>query len=175
MVIWIDGPYGVGKSTLAEKLHESNPHSFVFDAEAVGNAVRDNLPEELFRGYIFEGYPMWFRLCTELLADLAGRYQGDIYVPMTLVWPDSYAKMEKPLTERGTAVRHVLLEAPHGVIRQRILARGEEEDCWCMQHIDLCLENQKQFENVIRISSWGKTPAELALEVKTRVEQETAQ
>lgn len=172
MIIWIDGPYGVGKSTLAEKLHEINRHSFVFDAEAVGNAVRDNLPEELFNGYIFEGYPMWFSLCTELLADLAGRYEGDIYVPMTLVWPDSYAKIKRPLAEQGIAIRHVLLEAPHTVIRDRILARGEEEDCWCMRHIDLCLENQKRFSDVLRIAAYGKTPAELALEL-THALQET--
>ena len=58
MIIWINGPYGVGKSSLAENLHERNPHSFIFDAEAVGNAVRDNLPKELFNGYIFESYPL---------------------------------------------------------------------------------------------------------------------
>lgn len=166
MIIWINGPYGVGKTTLAEALCELRPHSFLFDAEAVGNAVRDNLPEALFQGWLFESYPMWFRMCTELLADLAGRYDGDIFVPMTLILPDSFEKMERPLKARGIAVRHVLLESSYAVVHDRILARGETEDCWCMQQIDLCLKNQGTFENAIRVPSLGKSPQELALEVQ---------
>ena len=40
MIIWISGPYGVGKSTLAQFMAERMPDTLVFDAEKVGNAVR---------------------------------------------------------------------------------------------------------------------------------------
>lgn len=165
MIIWINGPYGVGKTTLAEELHRLQPHSFLFDAEAVGDAVRNNLPEEWFEA-LFERYPMWFQVCAALLADLAGRYDGDVYVPMTLVLPDSFEKMARPLRAQGIPVRHVLLESSYEVLHDRILARGEEEDCWCMQQIDLCLQNQRTFEDVIRIPSLGRSPQELAREVR---------
>lgn len=56
MILWIDGPYGAGKSTLAEELLKLNKNSFIFNAEEVGNAVRDNMPKALFNGYIFENY-----------------------------------------------------------------------------------------------------------------------
>lgn len=172
MILWINGPYGVGKSSLAEKLHECNPHSFLFDAEAVGNAVRDNRPKELFNGYIFEGYPLWFSVCAALLADIAGRFDGDIYVPMTLVFADSFEKIERPLKEKNICVKHILLESSRQMIHDRILSRGEEEDCWCMRHIDLCLKQQINFENVIRIASYGKSVSELAIEVLRMTSQE---
>lgn len=38
MIIWINGPYGVGKSTLAEALQQKLPNSFLFDAEQIGRA-----------------------------------------------------------------------------------------------------------------------------------------
>lgn len=169
MILWINGPYGVGKSALAKELHRRNPRSFVFDAEAVGNAVRDNLPAELFRGYIFERYPLWFDTCAKLLTQIAGQYNGDIYVPMTLVMPDSFEKIEAPLKKQGLPILHILLESSREIIHDRILARGETEDCWCMRHIDLCLDRQKAFENVIRIKSYGKSAAELAQDVETAV------
>lgn len=169
MVIWLNGPYGVGKSALAEKLHERNTHSFIFDAEEVGNAVRDNMPKELFNGYIFEDYPLWFKMCVELLTDIVSRYDGDIYVPMTLVYADSFEKIERLLKERGICVRHILLESSHQIIHDRILARGETKDCWCMRHIDLCLNQQRDFENVIRIESYGKSVSELAVEVENAI------
>ena len=169
MIIWIDGSYGVGKSSLAEKLHECNPHSFIFDAEAIGSAVRDNMPKELFNGYIFEGYSLWFSMCAELLADIASRFDGDIYVPMTLVFADSFEKIERPLKARKICIKHILLESSKQIIHDRILARGEEEDCWCMRHIDLCLEQQRDFENVIRIASYGKSVSELAVDVEKAI------
>ena len=46
MVYWINGPYGVGKSTVAEVLQKKLPKAHIFDAEEVGNAIRDNFPEE---------------------------------------------------------------------------------------------------------------------------------
>ena len=70
-----------------------------------------------------------------------------IYVPMTLVYADS----------------------SHQIIHDRILARGETEDCWCMRHIDLCLKQQRDFENVIRIDSYGKSVSELAEEMEDAI------
>ncbi len=166
MIIWINGPYGVGKSTLARALHKLNPNSFIFDAEAVGNAVRDNLPKHRFNGYIFEGYPMWFTMCTALLNDIASDFSGDIYVPMTLVYQDSFAKLAGPLSAQGHTVKHILLTSTYDVVHDRILARGETEDCWCMQNICLCLEQQRTFEDVIRIDSSGATVASLAAQIQ---------
>ena len=36
MIIWISGPYGVGKSTLAEVLEKKIENALIFDAEEVG-------------------------------------------------------------------------------------------------------------------------------------------
>jgi len=167
-IIWINGPYGVGKSTLAEKLHELNPNSFIFDAEEVGNAVRGNIPKELFNGYIFENYNLWFRNIVELLIEIISKYSGDIYIPMTLVNKDSFNKIANPLKEYGLNVEHILLESTYEVVHDRILSRGEQEGCWCMNNIELCLANQSTFKNVRRIESIGKTVDELASEVLIR-------
>lgn len=165
MIVWLNGAYGVGKSALADRLHELKPNSFVFDAEEVGNAVRENMPPELFCGYIFESYPMWHKMCAALLTDIGSRYAGDIYVPMTLVMKDSFDRIRRPIEESGLTVYHVLLESTYEIIHDRILQRGESENCWCMQQIDLCLTAQKEFEDVIRIKSTGKSVSELANEV----------
>ena len=166
MIYWINGAYGVGKSTLAEFLNAKNPKSFIFDAEAVGNAVRDNLPRELFKGYIFEEYDMWFTLIVKLLVEITSKYDGDIYIPMTLVYPDSFSKIKIPLENKKISIKHILLVSDYPTIHKRILNRGEEEDCWCIQNIDLCLENQKEFTDVIRIESINKEVYEIALELE---------
>jgi deoxyadenosine/deoxycytidine kinase len=36
MIIWINGPFGAGKTTLTEKLKENVNNSLLFDPEHVG-------------------------------------------------------------------------------------------------------------------------------------------
>ena len=54
MIYWINGAYGVGKSTVAEYLKKKLNKAHIFDAEEVGNAIRDNYPEESKHSVIFE-------------------------------------------------------------------------------------------------------------------------
>ena len=84
MIIWISGPYGVGKSTLAEAMVEKMENTLIFDAELVGDAVRSNYPNDPY-GYIYEDYPLWGEFCCKLLTDVHNTFHKDILVPMTLL------------------------------------------------------------------------------------------
>ena len=135
MIIWISGPYGVGKSTLAEYLASRLEGARVFDAEAVGNAVRDNYPDCPY-GYIFEDYPLWGEFCFQLLRDIHETFHCDLLVPMTLLRTDSFRIIEN-LRRAGIDARLFVLDGSHQTVHNRILARGEKEDCWCMENIEL--------------------------------------
>ena len=111
-------------------------------------------------------YPRWFEMCVVLLQDISGRYDGIIYVPMTLALPESFEKFARPLRKSGIPVNHILLESNHATVLERILERGEETDCWCAQHIDFCLEQQGKFKDVIRIPSVGQLVTALAMAVR---------
>lgn len=169
MIYWINGAYGVGKTTLAEYLHDNNPNSFIFDAECVGNAVRDNLPPKLFKGYIFEEYDLWFDTIIKLLLEITSKFDGDIYISMTLVYSDSFKKIKTALVEKDVKIKHILLVSNYQTIHDRILKRGEEENCWCIQNIDLCLNNQKNFSDVIRLESISKDIESLAKELGNKI------
>lgn len=134
MIIWLSGAYGVGKSTLAEAMAAKMENALIFDAEEVGNAVRENYPNCPY-GYIFEDYPLWGEFCYMLLKDIHERFHKDILVPMTLVRKESYDIIEK-LNRGGIETHLVILEASYRTIHDRILARGEEEGCWCMKNIE---------------------------------------
>jgi deoxyadenosine/deoxycytidine kinase len=36
MIIMLNGPFGVGKSTVAQRLHDHLPHSMIYDPEIIG-------------------------------------------------------------------------------------------------------------------------------------------
>lgn len=161
MIYWINGAYGIGKSTIAECLKKKLGKAHIFDAEEVGNAIRDNYPEEVKHSMIFEDYPLWRETNYRLLLDISNKYDEDIVVPMTLVREESYLEIVKKLEDSGVSVKYIFLDGNYQTIHDRIIARGEKEDCWCMQNINNCLEIQNNEQHAIHIKTAGKTPAEI--------------
>lgn len=167
MIVWISGAYGVGKSTLAEALSPRMNGAIIFDAEELGNAVRENYPGEPF-GVVFEDYPLWSEFCIRLLKDIAEKYDRDILVPMTLVRKKSQRIIDT-LKKDGLDTRLVILEASHKTVHDRILMRGEDEDCWCIENIEMS-RNGSGLLDGIKISADGRTPEEIAEEVLYKLE-----
>ncbi len=162
MMIFLSGPYGVGKSAVAEVL---SPwlNALVFDAEAVGNAVRDNYPDWP-NGAVFEDYPLWADFCAALLRDLHIRYDRDILVPMTLMRRSSRVNLIDRLRAEGIPSQLIVLTASYQAIHDRILHRGEDEDCWCMQHIEEAIMATLQLDGV-PVDTEGRTVDAVAEEI----------
>lgn len=159
MIIWISGAYGVGKSTLAEALAAKMKNALIFDAEEVGNAVRENYPNCPY-GYIFEDYPLWGEFCYLLLKDVHEKFHKDILVPMTLLRKQSYGIIEK-LNQDGIKTHLIILEASHQTVHDRILACGEEEGCWCMENIELARNGSAAMPGM-HIQTDGRSVSELS-------------
>ena len=168
MIWWLNGAYGSGKSTVAEALRGLLPEAHIFDAEALGNAVRDNFPEACRTGVLFEEYPLWREFVVRLLREIGARYDGDLLVPMTLLLDVSYDEIIQKLAEADCPIRHVILDADEQTLRARILARGETEDCWCMRQIPRCIEALAKESRAIHIDTRGKTPEQIAKEILAR-------
>lgn len=161
MIIWISGAYGVGKSTFAKELENRMENAVIFDAEAVGNAVRDNYPGKP-HGLIFEDYPLWCDFCYRLIKDICNTCEKDILVPMTLVRQSSYADILERLRADGIVVKFIILEAAHRTVHDRILARGEEEDCWCIKNIEMARACTRAVTGGFHIKTDNRSVSELA-------------
>lgn len=166
MIIWISGAYGVGKSTLAEAMAEQMENALIFDAEEVGNAVRENYPNCPY-GYIFEDYPLWQEFCFLLLKDIHTRFHKDILVPMTLLREQSYDMIQR-LKDENIPTELIILEADYQTIHDRILARGEEEGCWCMENIALSRAGSAALSG-LHITSVGVPVEKLAATVFSKL------
>jgi predicted acetyltransferase len=154
MIIWISGPYGVGKSTIAEAISAKLDNALIFDAEEVGNAVRGNYPDCPY-GYIFEDYPLWGEFCCKLLKDVHEKFHKNIIVPMTLLREESYSIISN-LQQDGIDTKLIILEASYDTVHDRILARGEKKGCWCMENIELARTGTAKLPG-IHVPTDGKT------------------
>ncbi|MHC1693739.1 MAG: hypothetical protein AB9835_00380 [Eubacteriales bacterium] len=49
MILWINGAFGSGKSSVAEAIHNKIEKSFIYDPEQVGYFLWENFPDEMKR------------------------------------------------------------------------------------------------------------------------------
>ncbi len=171
MVIWLSGAYGVGKSAVANELCGMLPNALVFDAEEVGNAVRGSYPDCPY-GYIFEDYPLWADFCYRLIGDIHEKFHKNILVDMTLVRENSRKQIIDKLRADGIDVNYFVLTASRQTIHDRILARGEDEDCWCMENLDMAMELSAAIPGSIQINTDNIRPEMIAERIASLIYKE---
>jgi len=122
MLLWINGPFGGGKSVTARELHSRLPGSLICDPEQLGFGLHRMLPAQ-FRSD-FQDFPAWRQGVYEVLDLILGSAGGPVIAPMTLIEPAYFAEIIGRLTSAGHDVRHFALLADARVIERRLRQRA---------------------------------------------------
>src|SRR4051794_18396746 len=126
MVLFINGAFGVGKTTVAQSLKGRLPNSIIFDPEKIGFLLR-RLPRWApLNGHgsgDYQDMPLWRELSTHgiRLARLGWRH---ILVPMAFTNLACFKSIAEGVAKSDPDVRHFCLVAPLEVVRERLLKRG---------------------------------------------------
>ena len=139
MIIWLNGPFGVGKTTLANLLHQEIPNSILYDPELLGDFFQENLPKAVCPED-FQDYPIWRQTTVQIIRDLATKTGQVIIVPMT-VFKKEYCQeiIEQGLIE-DMCVQHYIPVAEKETILDRLDKRTQENNNWALKHLDNCLQ-----------------------------------
>jgi len=85
MIIWVNGPFGAGKSSVAAELLHRIPEATLFDPEEVGFMLRNLLPG---REPDFQDLPPWRPLVAATAIELISYTGGPLIAPMSLLRED---------------------------------------------------------------------------------------
>ncbi|MGI5526167.1 AAA family ATPase [Streptomyces syringium] len=122
MLLWINGPFGGGKTQTAHEIQRRLPGSVVCDPEHVGFGLHRMMPPAL-RGD-FQDLPAWRQGVYEVLDRTLTAHGGTVIVPMTVVEPEYFRETVGRLRERGHDVRHFALLARRETVLRRLRERG---------------------------------------------------
>ncbi|MGQ4511023.1 NUDIX domain-containing protein [Streptomyces sp. DW26H14] len=129
MIIWINGAFGAGKTSVARELVDLIPNSTLYDPGVVGAGLGCLLPQKrLAEVDDYQDLPMWRRLVVDAAAALLAEVGGVLVVPMTLLRQEYRDEIFGGLAARRIAVRHVLLTTDETILRARIADREQDEE-----------------------------------------------
>ncbi|AQS68341.1 AAA family ATPase [Streptomyces pactum] len=161
MLLWINGPFGGGKTQTAHEIRRRLPGSVICDPEHAGFGLRRMLPPELrgARGRRpllddFQDLASWRQGVVEVLDLALTRHDGVVIAPMTVTHSGYFAETVGRLRELGHDVRHFTLLAQRETVLRRLHARGFGQvlryvagkdaglrrESWAVRRLDHCLE-----------------------------------
>jgi predicted kinase len=174
VIIWINGAFGAGKTTLAEELHRRLPDAVIFDPEDVGYMLWKWMRPD----GDFQHLPSWRELVIATALSLRRHHADTLIVPMTLIRDGYRAEILDGLADAGEEVLHVFLDMDAGALRQRLTDRvlhpddpeaDQQSREFCLSHVDAAVTAAaRQPAGTLLLRSDKLTPAELADEVLAR-------
>jgi len=121
MLVWINGPFGGGKTQTAYEIRRRLAGSVVCDPEHVGAGLHRMMPARLRTD--FQDLPAWRQGVFEVLDLVLGKHDGDVIVPMTITQRAYLRQIPGALRDKGYQVRHYALLADRATVLRRLRGR----------------------------------------------------
>ncbi|MFJ6563799.1 AAA family ATPase [Streptomyces sp. NPDC091412] len=158
MLLWINGPFGGGKTQTAHEIQRRLPGSVVCDPEHAGFGLRRMLPPGLRAD--FRDLVAWRQGVVEVLDLALTRHEGVVIAPMTVTDSGQFAETVGRLRELDHDVRHFTLLAERETVLKRLRERGfghlvghvagknsgPGRESWAVRQLDDCLERLREPE-----------------------------
>jgi len=158
MLLWINGPFGGGKTQTAYEIQRRLRGSVVCDPEHAGFGLRRMLPPQLRAD--FQDLTSWRQGVVEVLDLALSKQDGVVIVPMTVTNPDYFEETVGRLRELGHDIHHFTLLAQRETVLRRLRERGFghllqcgarkdaplRRESWAVQQLDHCLERLSEPE-----------------------------
>ncbi len=163
MILFINGPFGVGKTSVAKVLVQKMPHSMLYDPEVVG-AVLHRILGPFGKAEDFQDYALWRPLVVEgarLLRKVSAR---TLLIPMTVWRRDLFDPIIAGLRRDDEDLSYFRLTASRDVLLDRIASDTEDREAyaWRTAHVEVCLKSSRYPAFGTEICTDMRTPVEIA-------------
>ncbi|MEU8333630.1 AAA family ATPase [Micromonospora sp. NPDC048839] len=144
-MIWVNGAFGAGKTTLAQRLVANDPRLLLFDAELPGFMLREIVAVPPSGD--FQDLRVWRRSVVDTAVALLQEYGRPLVVPMTVVTRSYLEEIFDGLRGRGVSVDHFFVDVPGEVLRKRIMdqvvwpddqVRDAQVRSWRLEQVQRC-------------------------------------
>jgi len=171
VIVFINGPFGVGKSTTARILATILPRAAHYNPEHIGAGLRLTMGP-LYRADDYQDLAAWRRL-VPVGARLYRLRHETVVMPMTVWRKDYLEELLASLQHVEPEVRRFQLTAPREDLERRVLRRsdahGGHEWWWAHLESGLAMADDPDFGEAV--DTGGRAPLQVASEIAARIRQ----
>ncbi|QSB06932.1 ATP-binding protein [Natronoglycomyces albus] len=135
--MWINGTFGVGKTTTTRVVASLVKNAKIFDAEYVGYTLRSVLAD-IEPVENFQDWRPWRSLVVETARHIVDFAGGPLIIPQSVLVEQYWVELAEGFEKAGLPVSHFCLHADRDTIVKRI--EGDEVEVsakqWRLDHLD---------------------------------------
>jgi hypothetical protein len=164
MLLWLNGTFGVGKTTTAREIVDRATGWRLFDPEWVGFMLRANLSDQQFDD--FQELPPWRALVPRVAKEIGQLTGEELVAVQTVLVEDFWLELRSGFDELGLDLFHVVLDVEDGALRDRIAQDTVEDSAkdWRLSRI----------ETFHAARAWMTAQADLVIDVTERGPRDAA-
>lgn len=169
MIIWINGAFGAGKTTVTKLLLEEVADACIFDPEDIGYVIQKTFPEA--RALDYQDLALWRQLVTQFVVQAQQRFPCTLIIPMTMVVPAYMDEIFSEITRGDPDFHHFFLETSKDELQRRITnqiiiesdaVKDEEVRQWRLAQIERCIcATSTMPKNTVFLDANANAPSEL--------------
>jgi chloramphenicol 3-O-phosphotransferase len=166
-VIWINGSFSAGKTTVADLVVAQIPGAFLLDPEWIGYVLRDRLVPPSENPVDFQDLALWRAFTRDAVISAAEQSESVIVVPMTVARSDYFDEIIGAIRKR-VELAHFTLMASRETILSREAARADETGDWAAKTVDRILPELASERYATHLDAETQPPQNLAAEILSR-------
>lgn len=167
-VIWINGSFSTGKTSVAKALIEGLDGSFLLDPELIGVMLRDHLVPPSLYPDDFQDLCLWRSFTRDAVIEAALRDDGAIVVPMTIARPDYFDEIVGAIRRR-VRVHHFTLTASREEILRREAARPDDTGAWAAKTVDRVLPELASPRYAEHLDAETQSVDQIVAQIRSRI------
>ena len=156
----INGPFGVGKTSVSRILEQNLKNFIIYDPEEIGFMLSKIIPSRLLNDYEktddFQDITLWRIVSSDVAERIINIYGTNLIIPMTIYNVDYFNYILDRLKATDPMVYHFCLLADKHTIKKRLESRNDQDGSWPHLQIEKCLksfnQNKEVFETIIDTS-----------------------
>lgn len=163
MILFINGPFGVGKTSVARLLLQKMPHSRLYDPEVIGTVLHRVLGP-FAKVEDFQNYTLWRPLVVGGARVLKTVSARTLMIPITVWRRDLFDPIIAGLRRVDPDLSCFRLTASRDVLIDRISSDAEDREAhgWRMAHVEVCLRASLDPAFGTEICTDDRAPVEVA-------------
>jgi len=161
VIIFLNGPFSVGKTTVADILVERIPGALLYDPELVGSLLQHHILKGIEPPKDFQDIPFWPALTLELTRLLIETYRRPLVIPMSIWKRQRAEEIRQGLAEIDPDLTWIQLTASRATLLQRIHARTDvfnDDRSWWLDHLESGLAMAEDPTFGFPVSTDGRDP-----------------
>ena len=174
MILLINGPFGVGKTSVARVLVQKMPHSMLYDPEVIGAVLKMVLgPFRKVEDY--QDYALWRHLLVGGARLLKTGSTRTLVIPMTVWRWGLFDPITAGLRNVDPDLSCFRLTASRDVLIDRIASDTVDRGAygWRMAHVEVCMNSSHDPAFGTEICTDGRRPEEVAGQILKRLASPT--